>query len=96
MKDFDYSIYPSDTLFNAIKNAQQYRRECVSKYKSCTKKLRNPKGYSKQKLINCQSYVRNFHLTLDEIKKEIRECKEELAKRHSTAELTAMAVAAGL
>ena len=79
--EFDYTIYPSETLLNAIDRAEQYRRECVSKYKSCTKKLRNPRGYSKQKLIYCQSYVRNFHLTLDEIKKEIRECQEELAKR---------------
>ena len=79
--DFDYSEYPSDTLLNAIKNAQNYQRECVSKYKSCTKKLSNPRGYSKQKLIYCQSYVRNFHLTLDGIKTEIQECQEELAKR---------------
>lgn len=79
--DFDYSEYPSDTLLNAIKNAQNYHRECMSKYLSCTKKLRNPRGYSKQKLLNCQSYVRNYYPTIDRIKKEIRECREELAKR---------------
>tara|TARA_R110002012_G_scaffold8868_3_gene40734 strand:+ start:13126 stop:13428 length:303 start_codon:yes stop_codon:yes gene_type:complete len=94
--DFDYTEYPSDTLLNAIKNAQKYQRECVSKYKSCTKKLRNPRGYSKQKLSYCQSYVRNFHLTLDGIKTEIQECQEELAKREPTAELLKMAVAANL
>lgn len=79
--EFDYSIYPSNTLLAVIERAEQYRRECVSKYRSCIKKLRNPRGYSSQKLMYCQSYARNFHLTLDEIAKEIRECQEELAKR---------------
>jgi hypothetical protein len=79
--EFDYSIYPDETLLNAIKNCQDEIRETKSRCRGYLKRLKKPRGYSALKLDYYSTYILHSITMLKHLEQEIAECQEELAKR---------------
>jgi len=81
MEDFNYSEYPSQTLWNAIANAHWDIKGAKAQIRGMEKKLASRRGYSHQVLDNIAFHCRAKYKLIVVLESEIDDCMAELRLR---------------
>ena len=81
MSDFNYTIYPDETLRNVLVNRVWDFKDTQRNIKRLEKRIANPRGYSREKLDNAAYHIRYDKKLLVVLQTEIDEVRAELDRR---------------
>lgn len=81
MSDFNYTIYPDETLRNVLTNRSWDLKDTQRKIKRLEKRIANPRGYSHEQRDNMAYHLRYDKKMLTVIQTEIDEVMAEVDRR---------------
>lgn len=87
MSDFDYTIYPDETLRNVIVSRAWDLKDRKRSIKLLEQKLAGRRGYSHEQLDNMAFHLRTDYKMILMIEAEIEDCENELHRRAELLEL---------